>query len=199
MVNLGEVWPEKEDKMQKERYKPLPDGWWKDVDWINLKDHEPTTYELLFDFFINKMACDPETVMHVSQYVPRSVLIVTKHPKRGIEYARFRLSPATVVEGSPDPGSNVEVDAVITYDNYYHLVRSLLGDYGMGDPSCDGFGSIVGNYTALIDLRDGVHTAQHEESPFFKFIPLGLAKEDQMQSKERPIPKRPLMWPDGHP
>jgi hypothetical protein len=75
----------------------------------------------------------------------------------------------------------------------------MLGDYGMGDPSMDGFGTIVGNYTALIDLRDVVHTAQHEDSPFFKMIPKGLATWEKMQSKTHPVPIRPLMWPDGHP
>jgi len=193
---FGQIFPETEKKHMIERTKPLPDGWWKDVEWINLKDHEPTLYELLFDYFINKMASDPDTVMQTSLYPPRSILIVTKHPKRGVEYTRFRLSPATVVQEVPEPGSNIEVDAIVTFRSYYTLVRALLGEIPLTDAVCDGTATVIGNFTALMDLRDSIHTAQHKDSPYFKLF---AEKFGLRPGIDRGIPPRPLMWPHGHP
>ncbi|MHC1584994.1 MAG: hypothetical protein ACXQS7_01845 [Candidatus Syntropharchaeia archaeon] len=205
MVNFGVMVPETEKK-NFVKQEPLPDKWWVDVDWINLKDHEPTAYELLFDFFINKISPDPETVILASEYPPRSVLFCTYHKSpgysesRGWEYNRMRLSPATVVKGAPAPGSNIEVDAIIWYYDYYDFAKMLLGYFGPGDPICDGRATYVGNFTAFLDVRDVIVTAQGEEGWPYRAYKQGLIpKGDETKKGKLYRPDRPLMWPDGHP
>ncbi len=174
---LGVIRPKKEEEHIKPK-PPLPEDWYKNVDWINLKDKEPDLYTLLFDFLINKMAPCPACVMTTANFPPRSILIETRHPIRGVEYARMRISPGSVVNGAPDPGSMIEVDTVLRID-YYDLVRILLGEIDTIDPIADGSATYIGNMTALLDLKDAID----------------LAIKGDLSAK---VP-RPLMWPDGHP
>ncbi len=174
MVNLGEITP----AMEEEHYKatePLPDQWWIDEDWISLKDKEPTPYVLLFDFIINKVTASPECIITSSNFPPRSIIFETTHPVRGVEYARLRISPTSVVEGAPEPGSNIEVDLILKMD-YYDLAKMLIGTESVMAPIADGRTVLIGNLTAGIDLKDIVDLANG-----------------------RPKEGRAMMWPDGHP
>jgi len=172
---------------------PLPDGWWKDVDWIQVKDHEPTSYELLFDFYVNMIVPNPKCTIVSSRFPPRSILIETWHPERGLEYNRFMISPGGIRKGEPEPGSGVEVDSIFRID-YYDLVKILLGEKRPTDPICDSgkinetYGGPVlrGNLTAMIDFKDIIMLAHGKR---------WKTECDDDLGKE----VRAMMWPDGHP
>ena len=170
MVNLGEVITERE----KEHFKPHPpmeEGWYKTCPFIADKTSEPTPYRLLFDFLIGGGMGGLESFMQGGTTVsaggllptimkiipmftdmpPFLILIETKHPTRGREHVRFRLSPLAIVEGPPEP--NIEPDLILRID-YYDLVRLFLGELGFIDPFCDGLATIDGNMSVFLQFQD---------------------------------------------
>ena len=161
MINLGEVIPEEEIEHFKEKG-PLPEDWYKTSPIVSNKDEEPSPYRLLFDFMIGGALEGMEGMMTqtggagmlgkmMSMFTkapPISILIETKHPKRGREHVRIRLTPFAIYDGAPEPGSRIEPDIIMRLD-YYDFVRMLIGELNFSDPMCDGLATVDGNFTAL--------------------------------------------------
>ena len=161
MVNYGVVIPEKEKEHFKGRG-PLPEDWYKTSPIVSNKEEEPTPYRLLFDAVFAGAFEGMESSMGkvggagmfgkiMSMFTnapPVSILIETKHEKRGREHVRFRLSPFAIYDGAPEPGSRIEPDIIMRLD-YYDFVRMLIGELNFSDPMCDGLATVDGNFTAL--------------------------------------------------
>ncbi|MDY6966571.1 MAG: SCP2 sterol-binding domain-containing protein [Halobacteriota archaeon] len=165
MVNLGEVIPEEE----KEHFKgkgPLPEDWYKTSPLVSNKDEEPSPYRLLFDFMIGGALEGMEGMMTqaggagmlgkmMSMFTkapPISILIETKHPKKGREHVRIRLTPFAIYDGPPEVGSKIEPDIIMRLD-YYDFVRMLTGEMSFVDPMCDGLATIDGNMGAMMEFE----------------------------------------------
>ena len=149
MTKIGVVIPEKEKEHFK-RHQPLPEGWMDKCDWIRNKDVEPNMYGLFVDYMIagaTKKAGGMVITKMLNRFKdvpPLSILIEGRHPKRGRDYVRIRMSPFGLYEGAPEPGSQIEPDIIIRID-YYDMVRILMGEMDFMDPICDGLAAIDGN------------------------------------------------------
>lgn len=165
MINLGEVIPEEEIEHFKGKG-PLPDDWYKTAAFLSNKEEEPSPYRLMFDFMIGGMMDGMEGAMTqmggagimgkmmgmFTKAPPLSILIETKHPKRGREHVRIRLTPFAIYEGPPEVGSNIEPDIIMRLD-YYTFVRMLTGEMSFLDPMCDGLATIDGNMGAMMEFE----------------------------------------------
>jgi len=152
-------------------YKELEGQWWLEKDWIfpPEDDREPSTYQLIHDFIINKVVPKSECVELSSHFLPRIIVIEAEHPRRGIEYARIILSPTDVREGRPD----VEPDLII-HIKYYDFVRVLDGELDIMCPLFQGQGWLIGNIVTGFDMKDLMDVANgHELIPRAKAWPIG--------------------------
>ncbi|NVM28254.1 MAG: hypothetical protein HWN65_05390 [Candidatus Helarchaeota archaeon] len=162
--------PEENDEGYK--YTVLEGQWWFEEEWLfppEDPDQEPSTYQMIHDFIINKVVPCAKCVEVSSRFLPRTIVIEAEHPKRGNEYARIILSPTDVREGRPD----VEPDLVI-HIKYYDLVRVLRGDLDIMDPLFQGAGWLIGNIVSGYDLKDLMDVAHGRELvPRAKAWPIG--------------------------
>lgn len=157
---------------QEYEYKELPDGWWKELDWILPgREQEPNVYELFHDMMIGAIVGNPISLEVASKMVPRIILIEIEHPKRDIEYVRVMINPTDIKPGIPD----TEPDLII-HVKYYDFVRILTGELDMMAPIWAGNGWIIGNLTCGLDLRDLLDASTGGE-----------------------VNPRPAMWPLGSP
>jgi len=154
-------------------YKEPTGNWWEELDWIfpPEEDREPTCYELVQSFIINKVVPSAKCVELSGRFLPRVITIEAEHPIRGNEYARIIISPVDVADGAP----TVEPDLLI-HIRYYDLLRVLDGDMDIMKPLFSGEGWLIGNTTTGFDLKDLVDVANGKE-----------------------LVKRPKAWPIGHP
>ena len=163
------------DLVGMEGYLKLEGKWWQNEEWIALLedfDKEPTLYEVIHNFIINKVVPCSKCVEISGRFVSRIITVKGKHPdKEEYEYARIMLSPTDVAEGVPD----AESDLIAEFD-YYDLVRILRGEIGFMLPLFQGRGHLLGNITCAIDLRDIIDAANGKE-----------------------VVDRPNCWPRGHP
>lgn len=160
MAKLGVVIPEKE----KEHFKPhgpLPEGWMKDCEWLRNKDVEPSMYDLFVDYMIAGASKKAVGSMVVTKMLnrfkdvpPLSILIEGRHPERGRDYVRIRMSPFGLYKGAPEPGSLIEPDIIIRID-YYDMIRILRGEMDFMDPICDGLAAIDGNLNLFDSFESG--------------------------------------------
>ena len=155
-------------------YIELEGQWWFEEDWIfppEEPDQEPSMYQLIHDFIINKVVPNARCVELSSHFLPRTIVIEAEHSKRETQYARIILSPTDVREGRP----YVEPDLIV-HIKYYDLVRVLRGDLDIMHPLFLGHGWLMGNIVTGFDLNDLLEVANgHELTP------------------------RPGSWPIGHP
>ncbi|MDY6965716.1 MAG: hypothetical protein SVM80_07080 [Halobacteriota archaeon] len=160
MTKLGEVIPEVE-KDHFKAHEPLPDGWMNDCEWLRNKDNEPSMYELFIDYLIAGASKQAAGGMVVTKMLnrfkdlpPLSILIEGRHPTKGRDYVRIRMSPFGLYEGAPEPGSNIEPDIIIRID-YYDMIRILKGEMDFMDPICDGLAAIDGNLNLFDSFESG--------------------------------------------
>ena len=195
MADFGKMIPDSENVPGKFIVPPpLPDKWWEDLDWLIPRDHEPTAYEVLKDFFVNMVVANPKCTMVSQRFPPRSILLETWHPERGLEYNRFMISPGGIRESAPEPGSGVEVDTILRID-FSELIRILTGERRPTDPLCSNYNiqeiyggpALRGNLTAMIDFKDVVMVAH------------GKRWETECDDDDIGKEVRAAMWPDGHP
>jgi len=167
MVNLGVVIPEGE----KEHFKgkgPLPGDWYKTCDFLSSKEEEPTPYKLFFDFMIGgaltggfegaMTQAGGGNVMGkmlgmFTRLPPFTLLIESRHPKKGFEYVRINMSPFGIDEGPPEVGSKEEPEMIMSID-YYDLVRLINGDTNFIDPFCDGLATIDGDMGVFMQFEN---------------------------------------------
>ena len=155
-------------------YKELPDGWWEDADFLMPRESEPSAFEALHDFMVNKIVPSPTAVELAGHFVSRIILLEVKHPKKEeIEYVRIMISPTDIAPGTPEAEADLRVRI-----NYYDLMRVLNGEanFDIMTPLWAGAGELIGNVTAGLDLKDIL---------------------DAAVEKER-VP-RPAIWPLGNP
>ena len=155
-------------------YKELPDKWWQEEDFLMPRDAEPTTFEALHDFMINKIVPSPDAVELAGNFVSRIVLLEVEHPKKdSYEYVRIMISPTDIAPGTPE----AEADLIV-HINYYDLMRVLSGEqnFDIMTPLWGGAGYLIGNVTAGLDLKDILDAAVEKE-----------------------IVPRPAIWPLGNP
>lgn len=147
--------------------------WWLEKEWIfpPEEDREPTCYEVVYSFIINKVVPCARCVELSGRFLPRTIVIESEHPIRGTEYARIIISPVDVADGAP----TVEPDLII-HIRYYDLVRALDGEIDIMQPLFFGNGWLVGNTTTGFDLKDLVDVANGKK-----------------------LVDRPKAWPIGHP
>ncbi|MHA1297892.1 MAG: hypothetical protein ACTSO9_00445 [Candidatus Helarchaeota archaeon] len=151
-----------------------PEGnWWEEREWIfpPEEDREPSCFELVYSFIINKVVPCAKCVELSGRFLPRTITIEAEHPKRGNEYARIIISPVDVAEGAP-----VKEPDLIIHIKYYDLLRVLEGDLDIMKPLFNGQGWLIGNTTTGFDLKDLVDVANGKQ-----LVP------------------RPKAWPIGHP
>ena len=154
-------------------YKEPTGTWWEELEWIfpPEDDREPTCYELVHSFIINKVVPCAKCVELSGRFLPRVITIEAEHPIRGNEYARIIISPVDVADGAP----TVEPDLLI-HIKYYDLLRVLDGELDIMKPLFFGEGWLIGNTTTGFDLKDLVDVANGKE-----------------------LVERPKAWPIGHP
>lgn len=154
-------------------YKELEDGWWKTKNWLFPREDEPSAFEALHDFMINKIVPSPKAVEMAGYFVPRVILIEVLHPRRESEFVRIMLSPTDIAPGIPDTESDLIVKI-----QYYDLMRVLDAEEGFDimTPLWAGGGQLIGNVTAGLDLKDLLDAAN-----------------------EKPHIDRPSIWPMGNP
>ena len=155
------------------KYVEMEGEWWLEKEWIFPPEDgkEPSAYQLIQNFIINKVIPSAQCVELSSRFLPRTIVIEAEHPTRGNEYARIILSPTDVREGRPD----VEPDLII-HIKYYDLVRALNGDLDIMDPLFQGEGWLIGNIVTGYDLKDLMDIANGRE-----------------------LVDRAKAWPIGHP
>ncbi|NVM53355.1 MAG: hypothetical protein HWN66_06590 [Candidatus Helarchaeota archaeon] len=153
-------------------YKELPDGWWLETNFLLPREKEPTAFEALQDFMINKIVPSPTAVELAGHFVSRIVLLEVEHPKKDeYEYVRIMISPTDIAPGTP----NAEADLLV-HTNYYDLIRVLKGEpnFDIMTPLWAGAGYIIGNVTAGLDLKDIIDAAvEKERVPRPSIWPLG--------------------------
>ena len=153
-------------------YKELPDKWWLDADFLLPRQEEPTVFEALHDFMVNKIVSSPNAVELAGNFVSRIILLEVKHPKKDeFEYVRIMISPTDIAPGTPD----AEADLFV-HINYYDLMRVLSGDpnFDIMTPLWAGAGHLIGNVTAGLDLKDILDAAvEKERVPRPSIWPLG--------------------------
>ncbi len=155
-------------------YKELPDDWWKEADFLMPRQTEPTAFEALHDFMINKIVPSPDAVELAGYFVSRIVLLEVEHPrKQEFEYVRIMISPTDIAPGTPE----AEADLLI-HIRYYDLMRVLNGEkeFDIMTPLWAGAGHLIGNVTAGLDLKDILDAAV-----------------------EKKRITRPAIWPVGNP
>ncbi|MFX0132576.1 MAG: hypothetical protein ACFFDN_02900 [Candidatus Hodarchaeota archaeon] len=154
-------------------YKELEENWWKNKDWLFPREEEPTAFEAMHDFMINRIVPNPKAVEIAGYFVPRIILLEVLHPKRKPEFIRIMLSPTDIAPGVPD----AESDLIIKIQ-YYDLMRVLDAEEGFDvmTPLWGGNGFLIGNVTAGLDLKDLLDAANN-----------------------RPHISRPRIWPMGNP
>ena len=153
-------------------YKELEEGWWKTRDWLFPREKEPTAFEAMHDFMINRIVPNPKAVEMAGYFVPRIILLEVLHPKRESEYVRIMLSPTDIAPGVPDSESDLIIQI-----QYYDLMRALDGgDFDIMTPLWGGNAYLIGNVTAGLDLKDLLDAAN-----------------------SKPIIDRPRIWPTGNP
>jgi hypothetical protein len=161
-----------EEEKKGYEYKEMEGQWWFEKDWIfppEEENQEPSTYQLIHDFIINKVIPNAHCVELSSHFLPRIIVIEAEHPKRGFEYARIILSPTDVREGRPD----VEPDLVV-HIKYYDFVRVLDGELDIMSPLFQGQGWLLGNIVTGFDLKDLLDVANgYELMPRAKAWPIG--------------------------
>ena len=142
------------------KYVEMEGEWWLEKEWIFPPEdgQEPSAYQLIQNFIINKVIPSAQCVELSSRFLPRTIVIEAEHPTRGNEYARIILSPTDVREGRPD----VEPDLII-HIKYYDLVRALNGDLDIMDPLFQGEGWLIGNIVTGYDLKDLMDIANGRE------------------------------------
>lgn len=163
-----------EEERKPYEYQEFEGQWWFEEDWIfppEEEDQEPSVYQLIHDFIINKVVPNAQCVELSSHFLPRTIVIEAVHPRREVQYARIILSPTDVREGRPD----VEPDLVV-HINYYDFVRVLRGDLDIMEPLFQGAGWLMGNIVTGFDLNDLIEVANG-----------------------KPLTPRPHSWPIGHP
>ncbi|NVM03043.1 MAG: hypothetical protein HWN67_11940 [Candidatus Helarchaeota archaeon] len=154
-------------------YKELEENWWKSKDWLFPREEEPTAFEAMHDFMINKIVPNPKSVEIAGYFVPRIILLEVLHPKREPEFVRIMLSPTDIAPGVPD----AESDLIIKIQ-YYDLMRVLDAEEGFDvmTPLWGGNAFLIGNVTAGLDLKDLLDAANN-----------------------KPHIARPSIWPMGNP
>lgn len=164
MVNLGVITTELEKEHMK-AHPPLPEDWYKTCNFVSDKEEEPKPYKLFFDYMIGGaiggglMSDKGSNVMQqmvslFSKMPPFTILVETKHPKRGLEYVRIDMMPFGLKEGAPEPGSNEEPEIILRMD-YYDLVRLFTGEINnFIDPICDGLAEIDGDLMVFAEFED---------------------------------------------
>ncbi|MHA1298649.1 MAG: hypothetical protein ACTSO9_04300 [Candidatus Helarchaeota archaeon] len=153
-------------------YKELEEGWWKKMDWLFPREEEPTSFEAMQDFMINRIVPSPKAVEMAGYFVPRVILLKVLHPKRDPEWVRIMLSPTDIAPGVPD----TEADLIIEIQ-YYDLIRALDGkDFDIMTPLWGGNAFLIGNVTAGLDFKDLLDAAN-----------------------DKPHIERPGIWPMGNP
>jgi hypothetical protein len=156
------------------KYKELADGWWQTADFLMPRDTEPSAFEALHDFMVNKIVPSPIAVELAGHFVSRVILLEVEHPKKpDFEYVRIMISPTDIAPGIPQ----AEADLVV-HLKYYDLMRVLSGEpnFDIMTPLWGGAGTLIGNVTAGLDLKDIL---------------------DAAVEKEKVI--RPQIWPLGNP
>ncbi|MHA1267169.1 MAG: hypothetical protein ACTSRS_18155 [Candidatus Helarchaeota archaeon] len=153
-------------------YKELPEGWWHKADFLMPHDEEPTAFEALQDFMVNKIVPSPTAVELAGNFVSRVILLEVEHPKKDTyEYVRIMISPTDIAPGTPD----AEADLIV-HINYYDLMRVLCGEpnFDIMTPLWAGAGYLIGNVTAGLDLKDILDAAvEKERVPRPSIWPLG--------------------------
>lgn len=159
MTKIGVVIPEIEKEHFK-RHEPLQEGWAEKCDWLRSRDEEPSMYDLFVDYMIagaTKKAGGMVVTKMLNRFKdvpPLSILIEGRHPQRGRDYVRIRMSPFGLYKGAPEPGTLIEPDIIIRID-YYDMVRVLMGEIDIMDPICDGLASIDGNLNLFNSFESG--------------------------------------------
>lgn len=156
------------------QYKELPDGWWQSADFLMPRESEPSAFEALHDFMVNKVVPSPLAVELAGHFVSRVILLEVEYPQREeYEYVRIMISPTDIAPGIPE----AEADLIV-HINYYDLMRVLSGepDFDIMTPLWAGAGTLIGNVTAGLDLKDILDAAVEKEK----------------------VP-RPQIWPRGNP
>ena len=75
------------------KYRELADGWWQTADFLMPRDTEPTAFEALHDFMVNKIVPSPTAVELAGHFVSRVILLEVEHPKKSdFEYVRIGYS-----------------------------------------------------------------------------------------------------------
>ncbi len=160
-----------EDEGEAYKYVELEGEWWLQEEWLfppEEEGKEPTTYQLIHDFIINKVVPNAKCVDLSSHFLPRTIVIECEH-KGENEYARIILSPTDVREGRPD----VEPDLVV-HIKYFDFLRVLRGDLDMMVPLFQGAGWLIGNIVTGFDLKDLLDVANGRDlMPRAKAWPIG--------------------------
>ena len=153
-------------------YKELPEGWWLEADFLMPRQEEPTAFEALQDFMVNKIVPSPTAVELAGNFVSRVILLEVEHPRKDTyEYVRIMISPTDIAPGTPE----AEADLVV-HINYYDLMRVLAGEsnFDIMTPLWAGAGYLIGNVTAGLDLKDILDAAvEKERVPRPNIWPLG--------------------------
>lgn len=153
-------------------YKELLDKWWLKADFLMPREDEPTAFEALHDFMVNKIVPSPIAVELAGNFVSRVILLEVEHPKKPeYEYVRIMISPTDIAPGIPE----AEADLVV-HINYFDLMRVLSGEpnFDILTPLWAGAGYLIGNVTAGLDLKDILDAAvEKERVPRPSIWPLG--------------------------
>ena len=168
MANLGSILTPKEIEHFKGKG-PLPKDWFKKVEFLSNKEEEPSPYKLFFDYMIGGAMVEGLPGMFTTagggdvlqkmlgmftKMPPFTLMIWTRHPERGNEFVRINMSPFSIKEGPPKPGSKEEPDLILKME-YPDLVRLITDEEGQFiDPFCDGLATIEGDMSVFLEFED---------------------------------------------